>query len=155
MKRIKLTQGKHSLVDDNMFEYLNQFKWYAGKRGNNFYAFRNYDSRNIRSMLLHHLVIGFPLHGKEVDHINCNGLDNRRCNLRIVHRRMNQANRKEKSKATSKYLGVSWHTQSRKWVASIMFKKKDYYLGEFKNEKDASIAYMDFLNRAERPAGGE
>jgi len=76
----------------------------------------------------------------QIDHINGNRLDNRKVNLRICTAMQNQHNRK-KSRGSSKYKGVSFHIRGRVWVSFIMREAKRYYLGSYKDEKEAAIAY--------------
>jgi len=75
-----------------------------------------------------------------VDHINGNGLDNRRSNIRLSTYSHNSANMK-KYEGTSKYKGVSWMKNKKSWLAQINSKGKHWYLGRFKNEEDAAIVY--------------
>jgi hypothetical protein len=77
-----------------------------------------------------------------VDHRNCDGLDNRRANLRFATYSQNLANRtKTKSKTTSKYRGVSFNKCCGKWAAVISWRHKQKWLGRFENEIDAARAY--------------
>jgi len=87
-----------------------------------------------------HTVIMNPPEGKEIDHINGDGLDNRRENLRIVSHRTNQQNRHENK--TSRYPGVSWCKQHKKWKAQIHLSGANTYLGYFDVEEDAARAYV-------------
>lgn len=77
-----------------------------------------------------------------VDHINGDTLDNRRCNLRYATNQQNQANSKLKSNNTSGYKGVTWDPVNKKWVAQIMFNRKNIKLGRFKNKLKAHQAYV-------------
>ena len=92
MKEIVLTQGKVALVDDEDHEYLNQFKWCAANNGGTFYAIRKacYDGKWITERM-HRVLFDIPP-GKEIDHIDHNGLNNQRSNLRIVTRQQNKFN---------------------------------------------------------------
>ena len=80
MKKVKLTQGQCALVDDEDFEKLNRFKWFADKpkTGDTFYARRNLPMINGKQskILMHHAIIGKPQKGFEADHCNGQGLDN-------------------------------------------------------------------------------
>lgn len=148
MKRIKLTKGKVSIVDDDLFEYLNRFKWHASKNGNVFYARRAISMNpGYHGLYLHHIVIGFPLHKKQIDHINGDGLDNRRKNLRIVTQRQNLSNLKihREGKTSSMYVGVYWHSPYKKWASKIRVNGKRIFLGYFTNEKRAGEAYQNKL----------
>lgn len=94
MKTITLTQNQVALVDDDIFNYLNQFKWFAKKHHSTFYAVRNIRKENGKqtALYLHHLVIGKPIKPLEIDHIDLNGLNNQRTNLQIVTHQQNRQN---------------------------------------------------------------
>lgn len=153
--KIKLTQGKSSIVDDN-WEHLKKWKWFYLKAGNG-YAARNI-KMDVKSklILLHHAIIGFPLHGLEIDHINGDGLDNRLTNLRIVSHRQNLSNRREHrtGEKTSKFLGVYLlrGNRKRKWVAQIKFGTAKKTIGFFEKEEDAAKAYQEELTKLSETA---
>lgn len=132
-KEIPLTQGKVALVDDEDYERLNQFKWFASKNGKTYYAIR-------KSKILMHRTIITPPSGFEIDHINGNGLDNRRENLRIVSHRENCQNKHIEK--TSKFPGVTWNKQHKKWHAHVRILGKNRYLGSFDDEVEAAKAYL-------------
>jgi hypothetical protein len=101
---------------------------------------RDKDGRR-RNNLLHRLVIDAPK-GVHVDHINHDGLDNRRANLRLATRSQNQANmRAETMGATSKYKGVSWEKFTQRWKACITVHGKGITLGRYRAEEEAARAY--------------
>jgi hypothetical protein len=80
--------------------------------------------------------------GKFRDHINHNGLDNRKANLRQATRAQNCWNkRKQKGSHSSKYKGVSWLSREKKWQARIQANGRKIFIGSFKNEIDAAKAY--------------
>ena len=82
--------------------------------------------------------------GELVDHINGNGLDNRRANLRVCTHQQNIFNQqKRKDKCSSKYKGVCWSKRNKSWLAQIRFNYKLIYLGYYKNEDDAGLAYNE------------
>jgi HNH endonuclease/AP2 domain len=91
---------------------------------------------------MHHLVLGRPPEGYETDHINRNGLDNRRSNLRFVTRSYNNQGKKYEGK-TSQYTGVSWYFRYKKWVALIRKDGKLHNLGYYEGEEDAARAYNE------------
>lgn len=139
MKEIPLTQGKVALVDDEDFERINQFKWYARKTHNMYYAVHTLPrSQNQRKLYMHAIIIGTPPR-KMTDHINGDGLDNRKENLRVVTNRENLQNLHVKK--TSKYPGVRFVRQSKKWRATIQFKGKQYNLGNYSDELTAATVY--------------
>ncbi len=142
MKEIVLTQGKFAQVDDEDFEFLNQWKWYALKSKNTFYAVRNIGIEPNRTAVRMHNVI---LKNIGIDHIDHDGLNNQRLNLRHCTGSENQMNRNLKSGLagtyTSSYKGVSWHKAANKWYASIRYDGRQRSLGVYVNEIEAAIAY--------------
>lgn len=143
-KKIKLTQNKYAIVDDNDYDYLSQFKWYASKTKNTFYAMRNSSMiKGKRKKILMHREIMQPIDGFIIDHINHNGLDNRKSNLRFCTKQQNNCNILRRKKFTSKYRGVHWASYANKWRAQITVNKKPIYLGLFNTEEDAAISYNE------------
>lgn len=136
MKEIKLTQGKVALVDNEDFEWLNQWRWYYQHRG---YAQRTVGNNKV---IMHRAILNPPL-DMEVDHINHNQLDNRRINLRIVSPSQNSQNRRIGIKNTSGYKGVCSFKQGNKWRASITIKAKVKHLGLFNSKEEAALAYNE------------
>ena len=142
MATILLTQGKYTLVDDEDFERMNQYKWCANNINGYWYAVRNIRKANNKqkTQLMHRFIINAS-DSLEVDHRNHNGLDNRKCNLRTCNHTENQRNRQPLQKCTSKYKGVCWHKASNKWMARIRLNRKPIYLGLFTNEIIAAKVY--------------
>jgi len=131
-KEIDLTQGKVALVDDKDYKELNKCKWYAVKLGNNFYAMM-YGPK-----YMHRVMLGLQPGDKKItDHINRNGLDNQRSNLRIVSRTINRRNHGDYGHNTSGHNGVYWHKQCKKWRAHIYIDRKSIHLGYYSNIDDA------------------
>jgi hypothetical protein len=132
-KVISLSQDKVALVDDEDYDVLIKFKWFASKNGKTYYAIR-------KSKILMHRIISNPPLGFEIDHINGDGLDNRKENLRIVTHRENCQNKHiEKS---SKFPGVTWNKQHKKWHAHLRISGKYRYVGAFDDEIAAANAYL-------------
>ena len=138
-KRIALTQGRFAIVNDADFEWLNQWKWHCAKGKWTAYAVRGVRGTTI---LMHRIIMETPL-GMQTDHINSNGLDNRRCNLRICTPAQNQHNyRKPKHGHSSRYKGVTYCKGRRKpWQAQINIDGKRTWLGRYASERDAAQAY--------------
>jgi len=145
MKEIKLTQGKIALVDDEDYEYLNQWKWYALKFKNTYYVGRNIFINNKWVLSRMHREIMATIEGMDVDHIDHNGFNNQKSNLRNCTRTQNQMNKMACGK--SKYLGVCFQYQIYKnnvysYIrAAIRINKKQVHLGDFKTEEEAAEAY--------------
>ena len=142
MKEIPLTKGKVAIIDDEDFEWLNQWNWYYGCDG---YAFRTDCKNGRKSILMHRLILDTP-RGMETDHINQNKLDNCRKNLRSATTSQNQANRPAPRNNTSGMKGVQWDKRANKWLAVIQFHGKLIYAGYFENINDAARAYSDKAN---------
>jgi len=153
MKRIQLTQGKFALVDDADFEWLNQWKWYAHKERNTFYAMRNVRvGLRWKHVYMHREILGLGFDDKrQGDHINMDGLDNRRVNLRIATHVENGRNRGKQANNTSGYKGVRWHKHAKKWQARIEVNGKCKHLGYFIAPEDAARRY----DKAARKYHGE
>lgn len=90
---------------------------------------------------MHRLILNTPV-GMDSDHINHDGLDNRRVNLRVCTHRQNLSNQKKRNKpASSRFKGVYWHKAARKWLTHIQPNGKKVYLGLFDSELEAAYAY--------------
>jgi hypothetical protein len=139
MKRIPLTGGLSALVDDADYAALAKYRWCAMRSGRNCYAMRH---RSGRGVYMHRQVMGL-LVGWEVDHINHNGLDNRRRNLRLCTRRENAHNRLGCRNGSSRYKGVSLYKPTGKWRAKISSDGKSFYIGSFASQARAAKAYDD------------
>ncbi len=142
MRHIPLTQGKFAIVDDGDYDYLMQWKWCAHKAyfSDNYYAVRNVHltCRRSRTISMHRVVMHVPV-GLHTDHINHNGLDNRKANLRICLRIQNQFNGKPRRNSASKYKGV--YPSRAKWQARITCNCVRLSLGTFSSEIQAAKAY--------------
>jgi len=143
-RRITLTQGKYAIVDcDDYFELI-KYKWHAYRCGNTFYASRSIRTKDGKKhgFNMHRQVLKVP-DGMFVDHINRNGLDNRKANLRPATFNQNMRNRGEYKvrNCTSKYKGVTWHREGKCWQARIIGNHKYIHLGSFRDELKAAKAY--------------
>lgn len=139
MREIPLTQGKVAIVDDDDFEELNKFKWYANANGfkGRVYAVRS-SKKRIR---MHRQIMGFP-ERMDIDHINGNTLDNRKSNLRIATRSQNLMNSGVGARNTSGYKGVSPSGRpSAPFLAQVVVMQKAKNLGRFRSAEEAARAY--------------
>lgn len=140
---IPLSRGLLALVDGEDHEWLNQWKWWALKVKNKYYAVRTQwlkvEKRYI-TILMHRQIMNTPK-GMETDHISRCCLDNRKSNLRVCTSSENHRNTTGKVNKTSTYKGVCWNKKHKQWCANITHNKKTYYLGHFSNEAKAAKAY--------------
>ena len=134
-KIIPLTQGKETIVDDDMFDYLNRWKWFFA----NGYAVRKpVHGENGKTIFMHRVIADTP-DGMDTDHTNCNKLDNRSDNLRICTRSQNKMNAGKHVDNTSGFKGVYQNNGS--WTVRICNQRKCIYLGCFKSKEEAASAY--------------
>lgn len=168
MKLIPLTQGKFAMVDDEDYDFLMQWKWFAKKSGKYFYAARGIfsgkysDAGNPLSdfILMHRVILNTP---KELfgDHVDHNTLNNQKYNLRNCTKNQNGANKSSAKNSTSKYLGVSFKENvtkynttlgrkvsiTKRWRATIKVNGKHKHLAYFpstkQGEKDAALCYNE------------
>lgn len=142
MKRIPLTQGKFTIVDDSDYKWLSKYKWHARKCGIKYYAARKKCVNGKWHTIYMHREIMNALPNVETDHINCNSLNNTRSNLRICTSQQNKWNTsKQKRKKLSKYKGVSYSKCLGKWNAYIQINSKQIHLGYYGDEDNAGKAY--------------
>lgn len=141
MKEIPLTQGKVALVDDDDFEWLNQSKWLAKTSFGLWYAVnRTTVAGKPTVVLMHRLITSAPI-GMEVDHIDGDGLNNTRRNLRIVTRNQNRFNLRLRADNKSGYKGVFCDKRTGRWCAHIGFYGQRKNLGYFATPEEAARAY--------------
>lgn len=140
MKEIVLSQGLTARVDDDDYEYLNQWKWTAVKSYNTYYATRKRWIDGKQKHYFMHSVIMNPPFGMEVDHKDHNGLNNQKSNLRNGTHQQNQMNRRPVKTSSSKYLGVNVE-EGKYIIAYVQVNKRKVRLGTFKTEEDAARAY--------------
>lgn len=145
MKQIALSRDKFALVDDDDYEWLNQWKWHTlNCRNDLLYARRTtLKEHGVRKgVLMHRMILGITDPKIQVDHKNSNGLDNRRSNIRICPSGANPKNaRKWITPTSSRFKGVSWHKRDLKWTAQIRIDGELQHLGNFLSEIEARDAY--------------
>jgi hypothetical protein len=141
MKKIPLSQGKYALVDDADYELVSQYKWSYAPRGG--YASRNAylgggrKAPKRKTILMHSLITG----ENYVDHINGNGLDNRRSNLRPCTHIENMRNTKLYANNKTGFKGVHYNKRDKKYQANIRVDKKLKALGYYPTAIEAARAY--------------
>ena len=146
MKEIPLTQGKVAIVDDEWYEYLNQWKWYAVKSGKTFYAARTQNknkSQPAKTFCMHRVILGLCGDRQLVDHADQDGLNNTVKNLRLCVKSQNARNRGKTKVNSSGFKGVFWAKHANKFSAKIGNSGRLIHLGYFGDPSEAARAYDD------------
>jgi hypothetical protein len=122
---------RFATIDDEDWSLVGPLRWTALKNRNTFYAYRHAQPRT-----MHQLIMDFT----GIDHIDGNGLNNRRSNLRVVEQWQNSANQRKLKPASSVYKGVSLRWNAL-WAAYITVKGRRIHLGVFADELAAAKSY--------------
>lgn len=135
------------MVDDADYELVAQYRWhvreatYTGLRSNGPYAQTNVPvpgpTRRYRSVGMHTLITGWPF----VDHVDHDGLNDQRANLRAATPGQNNANSRSHANGSSPFKGVHWYKAGHNWRAKIVVEGVKCHLGQFAAEEDAARAY--------------
>jgi hypothetical protein len=143
--RIPLTKGMYALVDAEDVPVLSQYNWYAAPRGTTTYAATRLRDEKQTHVYMHQMLLKVPA-DKMVDHINRNGLDDRKSNLREVDRVFNGLNRGQQRNArTSGHKGVSFEASRGKWRAELQVHGKKVSK-RFNTEVEAATWYSEQFN---------
>jgi len=141
MKSIPLTRGFVALVDDEDFDWLNQFKWSVNPSYGNHYA---RSCTKGKSEYMHRLILKVKP-GEFTDHIDGDGLNNTRRNLRLATQSQNMENRNKTCMNTSGFKGVHYSHQKgnikKPWMATICINYRNLHLGYFSTAEEAAVAY--------------
>jgi hypothetical protein len=133
--RGKVAAGRVALVDDDDHELVSQHTWIAlrTRRPGVFYAYSN------TQVLMHRLILGCPEF--DADHIDGNGLNNQRHNLRLATRSQNLANMRPRAGGSSRFKGVHWDRVNGRWRAMIQVNGHMRAIGRYSTEEAAARAY--------------
>ena len=141
---INLGNGLSTMCDWCDFDSVNKHSWFLVKKGRVFYVATNIRETDehgksiLKRRYLHRILFKDLPKGMVVDHLNGNGLDNRRSNLRIVSHQQNTRNRSGSQKnSKSGVRGVYWHKQRGKWAACIRHNGKNISLGLYDDLEEA------------------
>ena len=143
VKHIQLTQGKTAIVDDDVYEWASKMKWHVHRkpRGQTLYARCNVGKWPMqKKMYLHRGIMNAPPN-VQIDHIDGNGLNCTRANMRFATDTENRQNQRIQSNNTSGFKGVTWHKTAKRWQARIGVNGKKVYLGYFDTREDAARTY--------------
>ena len=138
MKTIMTSNGYGVIVDDNLYDFLNRWRWKYGRNR----VYRNtWESGKRKTISMHRLIMDTPL-GLECDHKNLNKLDNRRENLRNCTSTQNSWNKGISSRNRLGYKGV--RKNGKRWAAKIITNGKAIHIGQFDSIEEAALAYDEF-----------
>lgn len=140
---IELGNGKFAIIDESDYQLVMRFKWRVKRTaGHHEYAQAHGPRKKYArvSVLMHRLIMAAQP-GQYVDHINGNGLDNRRANLRICTNAQNSWNTNY-SRGRCKQRGVWFEKRTGKFAAAIRANGQSFWLGRFSTEREAAAAYI-------------
>jgi hypothetical protein len=141
-RRIYLGEGEWTILDSRDYYQNRDLRWNVLGTGGNLYAVRNKKTGPCKTKMVYlHREMMNPPDGLLVDHRNCDGLDNRRENLRLATHAENMLNRRKRKNTSSKYIGVSFYKRNGKWDSRIYHRGKVILLGRFDNEIEAAKTY--------------
>lgn len=165
--KLHIKENYYTYIDDEDYDLIKELlsedraspdKWqltYNTKDAKRvYYASKTIGGRNGKKWRLHRLVMhlrGIDIEGKEIDHKDGDGLNNRFSNLRIATSSQNKTSRPVRSDSKSGFKGVEFQKKNNNWCAYIVYDGKKRHLGVYKTPEDAALAY----NRAAIEQWGE
>lgn len=167
MKLIPLSQGKFAQVDDEDYDHLMQWKWYAQHDKGKYYPTRgyyNYNTKNMDKIRIHNIIINHdPIYF--IDHIDKNPLNNQKSNLRLATLSQNARNKSPKKNGSSRYLGVNLNKNKIKLKSGIKTyfsyhciictNYKKIYIGRFPFTTEGEILAAKAYDKAAKKYHGE
>lgn len=139
----KCFPNMRAVIDAHNLHWLSSWKWGLAPNGKGtlYVRRKQWIDGKQKIIYLHRQIMGFP-DGFQIDHADCNTLNNTENNLRICTPSQNGGNqRQRKNNKISRFKGVNLNCTGSRWVAGIRHNKKDYFLGSFATEKEAAVAY--------------
>jgi hypothetical protein len=147
---IPLSQGQYAIVDETDYEWLMQWKWFAYREKNGFYANRNCRGEDGKKYVLamHRVILGMEKgDGRNGDHFNTVTLDNRRDNLRDASKSQNGMNRDAPANNSSGIKDLYFHRANRMWVARIVAEGKTIFLGSRRIKEEAAALLPEGIKK--------
>jgi len=141
MKEIQLTRGMVAMVDDEDFEMINAYKWYASKKKHTYYPKRDIRINGKNTTIPMHAEILKKRAGYIIDHKDGNGLNNTKKNLRYATISQNNQNIVRRRANKTGYTGVYLFMRNNKFRAYICVSYRQIHLGYFDTAKEAAKAY--------------
>ena len=138
MREIELSQEKVALVDDEDYEWLSQWKWHASfdPTTQGFYARRQDRRYWLHTAIWEHYNGPIP-EGRTTDHIDNNGLNSQKLNLRLATPSQQNQNRRRQVNNKTGYIGVSENLSGKKYRARITVEKHRIDLGSYNDIEEA------------------
>jgi len=132
-----------ALGDAGDYKGLVAYRWLVMRTRdpNLTYAYRKESGKTVP---MHRHILGLQYRHQEADHINRNGLDNRRSNLRVVTHAQNMQNQKAPRHGKSPHRGVQWSKSHQRWAAVVTLNGRRYRLGRFKDDAEAGRVAATF-----------
>jgi hypothetical protein len=144
MRQIPLTQSKMTMVDDSDYELLNRYKWYAARDRHVFYARRavRLPDGKQKVISMHRFLLGATSNVK-IDHVNCNGLDNRKSNLRFCNAGENSRHQRLRPHNTTGFKGIYCLKRQleKPYCVRINIDGRKIYIGYYRTAIEAARAY--------------
>lgn len=140
MARVSLGHSVYTLIDDSDLHLVEGLSWH---KANGYAVHSRYVGPNkpVEKVRMHRLILGLGRGDAiEVDHVNGDGLDNRRANLRKASRALNMQNRARGGYGRSCFRGVSYKQNNGRWLAKAKMGGKDFHIGVYDTEKEAGMA---------------
>jgi hypothetical protein len=140
---VPLTKGYEAVIDAADVPLVSGYNWCALEREHTVYAVRTVKNAIVKNAMvrMHRTILSAPT-GVQVDHVDCNGLNNRRANLRLATPAQNSCNRRRSRANRSGYKGVSFHSGKNKWQSAIRINGIKKHLGYFASAEAAYQAYV-------------
>jgi hypothetical protein len=150
---VPLTRGYQAVIDAADVPLVEKWRWSAlvSPRRKAVYAARVVQQRGVQRMILMHRLLLEAVDGKQADHIDGDGLNNRRSNLRLCTHRENQQNKGPRSDNKVGIKGVCWDKKAVKWKAEIRVDGRGKFLGYFATAREAGAAYQAAAQRLHGP----
>lgn len=145
---VPLTKGYVARCSVDDLDVVAPWNWTASEHGKTVYACRTVSIGGKKNRLWLHRAIMQAGPGQQVDHADCDGLNNTRENLRFATDVQNAVNKRLTIRNSSGFKGVSWNRLCRKWQAHIVLDGKSRYLGLFDEPEAAHAAYVSAAERA-------
>lgn len=143
IKEILLSSGKITFVDEEDYQRVIQYNWWSQIRKNNVWYAKvrmRLPGGERRLVSLHRFIMNCHS-DDQIDHIDHDGLNNCKDNLRICTASQNRQNERKRNNTSSQFKGVCWDRNRRMWLARIKVDKKLYNLGRFNSEQQAAKVY--------------